>query len=107
MDVAVFCLSLMGINYPSYLQEAHRVLKPGYANYSEILRCLDFIASYIYLWMTVCSGWLLIAEVKSRLDPNTGGADPVKFVKAVCELGYTSVLKVYMFSPDCCSRYKW
>nr|GMC95284.1 ribosomal RNA-processing protein 8 [Ipomoea batatas] len=67
VDVAVFCLSLMGINYPSYLQEAHRVLKPG--------------------------GWLLIAEVKSRLDPNTGGADPVKFVKAVCELGYTSVLK--------------
>lgn len=47
--------------------------------------------------MTVCSGWLLIAEVKSRLDPNTGGADPVKFVKAVCELGYTSVLKVCMF----------
>ncbi|VFQ68200.1 unnamed protein product [Cuscuta campestris] len=66
-DVAVFCLSLMGINYPSYLQEAHRVLKP--------------------------SGWLLIAEVKSRLDPNTGGADPGKFVKAVCDLGYSSVNK--------------
>ncbi|VFQ77326.1 unnamed protein product [Cuscuta campestris] len=67
VDVAVFCLSLMGINYPSYLQEAHRVLKP--------------------------SGWLLIAEVKSRLDPNTGGADPGKFIKAVCDLGHSCVKK--------------
>ncbi|CAH9113443.1 unnamed protein product [Cuscuta epithymum] len=67
VDIAVFCLSLMGVNYPSYLQEANRVLKPR--------------------------GWLLIAEVKSRLDPNTGGADPGKFIKAVCELGYAPVLK--------------
>ncbi|KAG2714659.1 hypothetical protein I3760_03G038000 [Carya illinoinensis] len=67
IDVAVFCLSLMGTNFASYLKEAHRVLKPG--------------------------GWLLIAEVKSRFDPNTGGADPKKFSKAVCELGFTSELK--------------
>lgn len=67
VDVAVFCLSLMGTDFPSYLQEAQRVLKP--------------------------SGWLLIAEVKSRFDPNSGGADPNRFVKAVCELGFTSVLK--------------
>lgn len=67
VDVAVFCLSLMGINFPSYLEEAHRVLKPR--------------------------GWLLIAEVKSRFDPNTGGADPDRFSKAVCELGFTAVLK--------------
>lgn len=67
VDVAVFCLSLMGTNFPSYLQEANRVLKP--------------------------SGWLLIAEVKSRFDPNTGGADPDKFVKAICELGFTSTSK--------------
>ncbi|KAM3364021.1 ribosomal RNA-processing protein 8 isoform X1 [Capsicum galapagoense] len=63
VDVAVFCLSLMGTNYSSFLQEALRVLKPR--------------------------GWLLIAEVKSRLDPNTGGADPNKFLKAICELGFT------------------
>ncbi|MCD7464175.1 hypothetical protein HAX54_052236 [Datura stramonium] len=63
VDVAVFCLSLMGIDYPSFLKEARRVLKPR--------------------------GWLLIAEVKSRLDPNTGGADPNKFLKAICELGFT------------------
>lgn len=31
MDVAVFCLSLMGTDFPSYLQEANRVLKPQYA----------------------------------------------------------------------------
>ncbi|KAL9684416.1 hypothetical protein QQ045_021852 [Rhodiola kirilowii] len=67
IDVAVFCLSLMGINYQSFIQEANRVLKP--------------------------SGWLLIAEVKSRFDPNTGGADPNAFIKAVCELGFTSELK--------------
>lgn len=67
IDVAVFCLSLMGTNFPNYLQEANRVLKP--------------------------SGWLLIAEVKSRFDPNTGGADPDRFCQAVCELGFTSASK--------------
>jgi len=29
-DVSVFCLSLMGTNYQTYLEEACRVLKPGY-----------------------------------------------------------------------------
>ncbi|XP_024963586.1 ribosomal RNA-processing protein 8 [Cynara cardunculus var. scolymus] len=67
IDVAVFCLSLMGTNFPNYLEEANRVLKP--------------------------SGWLLIAEVKSRFDPNTGGADPDSFCQAVCELGFTSASK--------------
>ncbi|XP_038703401.1 ribosomal RNA-processing protein 8-like [Tripterygium wilfordii] len=67
VDVAVFCLSLMGTNYQSYLQEAYRVLKP--------------------------CGMLLIAEVKSRFDPNTGGADPDKFSRAVCNIGFTSILK--------------
>ncbi|KAF8399783.1 hypothetical protein HHK36_015653 [Tetracentron sinense] len=67
LDVAVFCLSLMGTNFPSYLQEAHRVLKP--------------------------CGWILIAEVKSRFDPNNGGADPNRFIKSVCELGFTSISK--------------
>ncbi|KAL6899650.1 hypothetical protein ACP4OV_006308 [Aristida adscensionis] len=63
VDVAIFCLSLMGTNYPSYLEEANRVLKP--------------------------SGWLVIAEVRSRLDPNTGGADPEKFSKAIIQLGFS------------------
>lgn len=67
VDVAVFCLSLMGTNFSNFLKEAHRVLKT--------------------------SGWLLIAEVKSRFDPSNGGADPNKFTKAVCDLGFTSVSK--------------
>ncbi|KAG2384177.1 Ribosomal RNA-processing protein [Vigna angularis] len=67
VNVAVFCLSLMGTNYQSYIEESNRVLKPG--------------------------GWLLIAEVKSRFDPNTGGADPEKFSNAISELGFKSVKK--------------
>ena len=39
------------------------------------------------------SGWLLIAEVKSRFDPNTGGANPEKFTNAISELGFKSVKK--------------
>lgn len=30
VDVSVFCLSLMGTNYSSYVEEAYRVLKPGF-----------------------------------------------------------------------------
>ncbi|KAI8533607.1 hypothetical protein RHMOL_Rhmol10G0022800 [Rhododendron molle] len=67
IDVAVFCLSLMGTNFASYLREAHRVLKKY--------------------------GWLLIAEVKSRFDQNNGGADPDRFSKAICDLGFASVSK--------------
>ncbi|GAU29029.1 hypothetical protein TSUD_165470 [Trifolium subterraneum] len=70
-DVAVFCLSLMGTNYQTYLEEAYRVLKLG--------------------------GWLLIAEVKSRFDPNNGGADPEKFSKAISELGFNSDFSNKMF----------
>eukprot|EP00897_Mesotaenium_endlicherianum_P003464 jgi/Mesen1/3145/ME000184S02210 len=62
VDVAVFCLSLMGTDYQAYVTEAHRVLKAG--------------------------GWLLIAEVRSRFDPANGGADPGRFVKALTLLGF-------------------
>ncbi|XP_011626191.1 ribosomal RNA-processing protein 8 isoform X4 [Amborella trichopoda] len=47
--------------------EAHRVLRPG--------------------------GWLLIAEVRSRFDPNNGGADPDMFSKAVQKLGFITSSK--------------
>lgn len=67
VDVVVFCLSLMGTNFPNYLQEASRVLKPR--------------------------GWLLIAEVRSRFDPNNGGADPDEFIEAVNLLGFTLLSK--------------
>lgn len=29
VDVAVFCLALMGTDYPAFLREAHRVLRAG------------------------------------------------------------------------------
>ncbi|XP_050271037.1 ribosomal RNA-processing protein 8 isoform X1 [Quercus robur] len=70
IDVAVFCLSLMGTNYQNYLKEAHRVLKPWFAPH-------------------------FVKHFHIRFDPNTGGADPKKFSKAVCDLGYSSVLKDY------------
>lgn len=28
VDIAIFCLALMGTDYPTFLEEAHRVLKP-------------------------------------------------------------------------------
>ncbi|XP_002979584.2 ribosomal RNA-processing protein 8 [Selaginella moellendorffii] len=65
VDVAVFCLSLMGTDYPSYLKEAHRVLK--------------------------AKGWLLIAEVKSRFDPANHGADPQVFLRGLKSLGFSLV----------------
>ena len=36
----------------------------------------------------VGSGWLLIAEVKIRLDPGNGGATPNDFIRAVTGLGF-------------------
>jgi ribosomal RNA-processing protein 8 len=47
--------------------------------------------------MCLCSGWLVIAEVRSRLDPNNGGADPEKFSKAIIQLGFSFVSKVCIF----------
>uniref|UniRef100_A0A1D1XY34 Ribosomal RNA-processing protein 8 n=1 Tax=Anthurium amnicola TaxID=1678845 RepID=A0A1D1XY34_9ARAE len=67
VHVAVFCLSLMGINFPNYLVEATRVLR--------------------------LHGWLLIAEVRSRFDPENGGADPENFCKAVHKLGFSLISK--------------
>ncbi|KAI5069414.1 hypothetical protein GOP47_0015715 [Adiantum capillus-veneris] len=67
IDVVVFCLSLMGTDYSSFLNEAHRVLKPR--------------------------GTLLIAEVRSRFDPLNGGADPAQFIKAMSSLGFSCARK--------------
>ena len=41
MDVAVFSLALIGTDYPAFLKEVAKVLRPG--------------------------GWLLVAEVRSRV----------------------------------------
>lgn len=96
IDVAVFCLSLMGIDYPSYIQEAHRVLKPRSECNFVLYFCKFSTCCLLPDESALCftSGWLLIAEVKSRFDPSTGGADSNKFSKAICDLGFTSVSKV-------------
>ena len=62
VDCAVFSLSLMGTDYGSFLEEAHRVLKPG--------------------------GLLWIAEVRSRFDGKNGTASVASFVAALAALGF-------------------
>ena len=68
VDAAVFCLSLMGTDYGSFLQEAARILKPG--------------------------GWLWIAEVQSRFvaggGEGGGGGSSVlpAFLAALGTLGF-------------------
>lgn len=52
VDVAVFCLSLMGTNYQSYLKESYRVLKPGFVFFH-----MDFSFS----------GWILLPYLGSDL----------------------------------------
>lgn len=61
LDVAVFCLSLMGTDYGSFLEEAQRVLRPG--------------------------GWLWIAEVQSRFVNELGGNIIDQFIQAIQSLG--------------------
>ena len=62
MDVAVFCLALMGTDYPAFLAEASRVLKP--------------------------KGRLWIAEVRSRFVPESGSEDFSPFLGALKGLGF-------------------
>ena len=65
-DVAVFSLALMGQDYPSFLKEAERVLKP--------------------------SGWLWIAEVRSRFVPTEAEAeDFTTFLACLKQLGFRTV----------------
>eukprot|EP00753_Platysulcus_tardus_P022719 PLAT9935.1.p1 GENE.PLAT9935.1~~PLAT9935.1.p1 ORF type:complete len:377 (-),score=146.73 PLAT9935.1:156-1286(-) len=61
VDVAIFCLALMGTNVVDALLEARRVLKP--------------------------SGTLMIAEVKSRLETDGCGGIP-GFISALRKLGF-------------------
>lgn len=84
VDVAIFCLALMGTDYGAFLQEAHRLLKS--------------------------KGWLWICEVRSRFagqrDPASPGEEPdaqngsavastswimLAFTKALQRLGFRLV----------------
>lgn len=58
VDIAVFCLSLMGTNYGEFIQEARRILVPN--------------------------GLLLVAEVASRFEEQ----DPSAFVVGIQALGF-------------------
>ena len=73
IDVAIFCLSLMGVNWHEFIKEAYRVLR--------------------------CKGKLLIAEVKSRLEED-GVGGITGFVNMVHALGFAikkQVITVYTF----------
>lgn len=62
VDAAVFCLSLMGTDYGSFIQEAARVLKT--------------------------TGWLWVAEVQSRFIDQSGSSVLEDFISAVKGLGF-------------------
>jgi ribosomal RNA-processing protein 8 len=61
IDVAIFCLSLMGKDYGSFVMEASRLLKPG--------------------------GWLWIAEVQSRFKTKDKGILD-DFIHCVKQIGF-------------------
>lgn len=63
VDVAVFCLSLMGIDYGSFIKEAARVLRT--------------------------KGWLWIAEVQSRCVDEHGNSMLDKLIASIEGLGFT------------------
>lgn len=65
VDVAVFCLALMGPSHWAFLREARRVLRAG--------------------------GDLLVTEVKSRFDDAKGGVDG--FVAGAAALGFDAVAR--------------
>ena len=63
VDVAIFCLSLMGIDYGSFIEEAARVLKS--------------------------KGWLWIAEVQSRCIDEQGRSMLDDIVSGIESIGFS------------------
>ena len=64
VDAAIFCLSLMGTDYGSFLAEAARVLRPA--------------------------GWLWIAEVQSRFVSEAGRSVLPDFLESLGQLGFAA-----------------
>jgi ribosomal RNA-processing protein 8 len=62
VDAAIFCLSLMGTDYGSFLAEAARVLRPA--------------------------GWLWIAEVQSRFVSEAGRSVLPDFLASLAHMGF-------------------
>lgn len=49
VDIAIFCLALMGTDYPTFLEEAHRVLKQhGLLWIAEVRISLSFVQMPIF-----------------------------------------------------------
>jgi len=102
LDVAIFCLSLMGVDFIKFIHEAHRTLKQGSGHNEdcrqmrERLRLRKLSAamthplSLLFLSLLIpcvqlCSGSLLISEVRSRFEE--AGIDV--FIRAVKDVGFT------------------
>ena len=90
VDVAVFCLSLMGTNIRDFLEEANRVLKPGWVLPRH--RCMTvctFECQCTHPELSVLlRGLLKVAEVSSRFE------DVRTFLGAVTKLGFKVISKV-------------
>lgn len=67
LDIAIFCLALMGTNWSEFILESNRCLKP--------------------------SGQLWIAEVRSRFESESVGGEE-GFVKSIEKLGFKLMKKV-------------
>lgn len=67
VDVAIFCLALMGTNLADFIREAHRVLKP--------------------------SGILMIAEVRSRFETKGNDDELQRFLSVLEQLGFACARK--------------
>lgn len=65
IEAAIFCLSLMGTDYGSFIEEAARVV--------------------------ISTGWIWIAEVQSRFIDDKGCSVLSQFVDAVTELDFVLV----------------
>lgn len=81
VDVAVFCLSLMGTNLKDYLAEANRVLKLGSVHPMAVCFSLS------YCFCLRCRGTLKIAEVESRFEAVES------FVKALDKFGFKNSMQ--------------
>lgn len=66
LDVAIFCLSLMGANYGTFLHEAHRVLRvPGVLKVAEVRSRFEDVSAWIKMIRAI--GFNLV----DRRDDNT------------------------------------
>mmetsp|Transcript_27202 Transcript_27202/g.105931 ORF Transcript_27202/g.105931 Transcript_27202/m.105931 type:complete len:289 (+) Transcript_27202:35-901(+) len=76
VDIAVFCLSLMGTDYPDFLTEARRILKP-----SGKLFIAEVLSRYTISINKFCSSELNSTMVKPVSDADAGTSAPTGLSK--------------------------